>query len=144
MYLLALKEGKAFFLIGYRMYAFALAMHKGCVSHCLVKLQERKMKSLSRVWLWDLMDCVAHQAPHSWNSPGKNTGVDGQFLLQGIFWPRDGTCVSCTADGFLTTKPPEKLWNVSLILTIYPWGSYECSHFTELRSWDGGKRSSIL
>ena len=27
--------------------------------------------------------------------PGKNTGVDCKFLLQGIFWPRDQTCVSC-------------------------------------------------
>ena len=33
-----------------------------------------------------------------WDTPGKNTGVGCHFLLQGIFWPRDGThfsCVSC-------------------------------------------------
>ena len=28
---------------------------------------------------------VAHKAPLSWNSPGKNTGVGCHFLLQGIF-----------------------------------------------------------
>ena len=27
----------------------------------------------------------AHQAPHPWDSPGKNTGVGCHFLLQGIF-----------------------------------------------------------
>ena len=30
------------------------------------------------------------------DSPGKNTGVGGgHFLLQGIFQPRDKTCISC-------------------------------------------------
>ena len=28
---------------------------------------------------------IAHQAPLSWNSPGKSTGVGCHFLLQGIF-----------------------------------------------------------
>ena len=28
---------------------------------------------------------VAHQAPLSWNSPGKDTGVGCHSLLQGIF-----------------------------------------------------------
>ena len=35
-----------------------------------------------------------------WDFPGKNTGVGCHFLLQGIFWPRDRTQVSCTAGGF--------------------------------------------
>ena len=35
--------------------------------------------------LCDPMDCIAHQTPQSMNSPGKNTGVGGHFLLQGIF-----------------------------------------------------------
>ena len=30
-----------------------------------------------------------------WNSPDKNTGEGCHFLLQGFFWPRDGTPVSC-------------------------------------------------
>ena len=33
---------------------------------------------------------VAHQAPHPWDTPGKNTGVDCQLLLQGIF-PAQGS-----------------------------------------------------
>ena len=51
--------------------------------------------------LCDPMDYVARQAPLcSWNFPGKNTGVDCHFLLQGIFprrssLSRDQTQVSC-------------------------------------------------
>ena len=32
-----------------------------------------------------------------WDFPGKNTGVDCHSLLQGIFWPRDWTSVSCVS-----------------------------------------------
>ena len=32
-----------------------------------------------------------------WNSPGKNTGVGCHFLLQGVFWPRDWTHISCVS-----------------------------------------------
>ena len=41
------------------------------------------------------------------DSPGKNPGVSCHFLLQGIFWLRDRTqvsCVSCIAGGFFTTE----------------------------------------
>ena len=38
---------------------------------------------------------VAHQAPLSMDSPGKNTRVFCHFLLQGIFPTQDGTHVSC-------------------------------------------------
>ena len=31
------------------------------------------------------MVCIAHLAPLSWNSPGKNTGGGSHSLLQGIF-----------------------------------------------------------
>ena len=40
-----------------------------------------------------------------WDSPGKNTGVDCNFLLQGIFPTQDGIricCVSCIASRFFT------------------------------------------
>ena len=33
---------------------------------------------------------AAYQAPHPWDFPGKNTGVSGHFLLQGIF-PTQGS-----------------------------------------------------
>ena len=44
-------------------------------------------QSLSRVWLFETPGTVAHQAPLSWDSPGKNTGVGCHFLLQYV------TCV---------------------------------------------------
>ena len=34
---------------------------------------------------------------YPWDFPGKNTGVGCRFLLQGIFLPRDGACISCIA-----------------------------------------------
>ena len=40
-----------------------------------------------------------------WDSPGKNTGVDCNFLLQGIFPTQDGICICCVsyiASRFLT------------------------------------------
>ena len=60
--------------------------------------------------LCDRMDC-SPQAPHPWDSLGKNTGVGCHFLLQGIFRPQDQTQVSCTAGKFFTEppgKPPKK------------------------------------
>ena len=46
--------------------------------------------SLSPVQLlWSHVQ-VVHQAPLSWDFPGKNTGVDCHFLLQGIF-PTQGS-----------------------------------------------------
>ena len=40
------------------------------------------MKSLSRVRLFVTLWTIAHQAPQSMDSPGKNTGVGCHFLLQ--------------------------------------------------------------
>ena len=55
---------------------------------------------------------VARQAPLClWDSPGKNSGVGCRFFLQGIFWPRDQTrisCVSCLSSGFFAAQPPGK------------------------------------
>ena len=43
-------------------------------------------QSFSRIQLFATPRTVAHQAPCCpWNSPGKNTGVGGHFLLQRIF-----------------------------------------------------------
>ena len=38
----------------------------------------------SRVWLCATPYSAAHQVPHPWDSPGKNTGVGCLFLLQCI------------------------------------------------------------
>ena len=47
------------------------------------------------------------------DSPGKDTGVGGLALLQGIFPTQDRAWVSCTAGGFLTTESPGKLTDLS-------------------------------
>ena len=50
---------------------------------------------LSHVGLFASPWTIAFQAPLSVESSGKNTGVGCRFLLQGIFQPRDQTCISC-------------------------------------------------
>ena len=49
-----------------------------------------------------------------WDSLGKNTGVDSQSFLQGIFWTRDRTWVSCIAGRYfflpLSHQGSPKLW----------------------------------
>ena len=40
------------------------------------------LSRFSRVWLCVTPETAAHQAPHPWDSPGKNTGVGCHFLLQ--------------------------------------------------------------
>ena len=52
---------------------------------------------LSHVWLF-----VNPWLLCPWNSPGKNIGVGCHFLLQGIFLPRDRTCVSFITGRFHT------------------------------------------
>ena len=63
--------------------------------------------TLSCVQLFETPWTVAHQAPLSLDSPGKDTGVDSHSLLQGIF-PTQGSnsgllCLSALAGGFFTT-----------------------------------------
>ena len=69
-----------------------------------------KVKSLSRVRLFvNPVDCLAHQAPLSTVSPGKNTGVGCHFLLQGNL-PDPGIeprSPALQADA-LTSEPPGK------------------------------------
>ena len=40
------------------------------------------LSRFSRVRLCATPETTAHQAPHPWDSPGKNTGVGCHFLLQ--------------------------------------------------------------
>ena len=49
----------------------------GSLHTCLLSLQ--LCSTVGTLWM------VAHQAPHSQDSPGKSTGVGCRFLLQGIF-----------------------------------------------------------
>ena len=40
------------------------------------------LSCFSHVQLYATLQTAAHQAPHPWDSPGKNTGVGCHFLLQ--------------------------------------------------------------
>ena len=52
---------------------------------------------------------VAHQAPLSWDFPGKNTGVGCHFFLQGIFLAQELNPLSPVLIGALfTAELPEK------------------------------------
>ena len=53
--------------------------------------------------LWDPIDCSLPGFSVHGNSPGKNIGVGGHALLQGIFQPRDQSQVSIIAGGFFTS-----------------------------------------
>ena len=54
------------------------------------------LSHISQVPLFATPRTVDHQAPLSMGSPSKNIGVDGHFLLQGIF-PTQGAnlCLLC-------------------------------------------------
>ena len=53
--------------------------------HCLSDVHAHMPRHFSRVCLFATLWAVAHQAPLSMDSPGKNTGVGRHALLQGIF-----------------------------------------------------------
>ena len=57
----------------------------------------KKVKSLSRVWLFATPWTVAYQLLRPWDFPGKSTGVGSHFLLQGSSRPRNWTQVSFIA-----------------------------------------------
>ena len=59
---------------------------------------------LSHVQLFATPWTGAYQAPHPWDSPGKNTGVGCHFLCQGIFLTQGLSLASpALAGGFFTT-----------------------------------------
>ena len=70
--------------------------------------------------LCDPMDCIACQAPLSMDFPGKITGVGSIYSSRESSWPKDRTCVSCTADRFLTTKSSGKPWSESRLVVYDP------------------------
>ena len=64
--------------------------------------------------LCDPMGCSLARFLCSWNSPGQNTGVGSQSLLQGIFLTQDWSWVSHIAGRFFTIWATRKLF-ISLI-----------------------------
>ena len=56
------------------------------------------LSPFSRVQLCATPQMAAHQAPHPWDSPGKNTGVGCHFLLQRMKVKRESEAAqSCPA-----------------------------------------------
>ena len=55
-----------------------------------------------------------------WDFLGKNTGMDCHFLLQGIFWPRDQTHVSCIGRWILYHWATREAWDRQWRHTITP------------------------
>ena len=66
-----------------RMICFHLVIIWSPSSETVLRLHSACM--LSTVWFFVTPSTVAHQSPLPWSFPGKNTGVDCHFLLQGIF-----------------------------------------------------------
>ena len=54
----------------------------GKIPHVKMQLLLLLLSRFSLVRLCTTPETAAHQAPPSWNSPGKNTGVGCHFLLQ--------------------------------------------------------------
>ena len=73
------------------------------------------LSRFSHVILFVTLWAVAHQAPLSTDSPGKNTGVGCHALLQGSSQSRNRTSVSCIAGRFFTAKPPVKPFIYSIL-----------------------------
>ena len=78
------------------------------------------LSCFSHVWHFVNLCTVALQAPLSWDSPGKNTGVGWLALLQEIF-PTQGSNPqlegSCIGGGFMITAEP--VGKPVLLLTHY-------------------------
>ena len=52
------------------------------INHSTYKHAMLLLSRFSCVWLCATPEMTAHQAPHPWDSPGKNIGVGCHFLLQ--------------------------------------------------------------
>ena len=71
-------------LTGKQRYQFSLSRNNS-FPYSYPPMWKIKVKSLSHVPLFVTPWATAHQAPHPWNFPGKDTAVGCHFLLQGIF-----------------------------------------------------------
>ena len=66
-----------------QMFSFSEMTHLDVVTHTVsVLLLLLLLSGFSRVGLCATPQTAAHQIPHSWESPGKNTGVGCHCLLQ--------------------------------------------------------------
>ena len=79
------------------------------------------LSHFSHVQLFATLWTIVHQAPLSWDSLGKNTGVDGHTLLQGIF-PNPGL-LHCRQILYLLSPQGRPL---GLSLPIFKTGQLDC------------------
>ena len=102
------------FYLEYTLHHIALCSHRGLVLRGtpalpLHYIQEIKSVSLSPVQLCHPMSYVAHLAPLSWDSPGKNTGGRTIPFSRGSSQPRNWSRDSCIGGRFFaiwaTRKP---------------------------------------
>ena len=56
---------------------------------------------------------IAHQIPLSGISQARILEWVAIFFSKGSSWPRDQTCISCIAGGFLITEPPTLLYPIA-------------------------------
>ena len=71
-------------LTGKQGYPFSLSRNSSS-PYSYPPMWKMKVKSLSRVPLFLTPWTIAHQTPHPWNFPGKESTMGCHFLLQGIF-----------------------------------------------------------
>ena len=77
------------------------------------------------------MDCSPLGSSCPWNFPGKNTGVDCHFLLQGIF-PAQGTnlcllCLLLCQTDSLPLAPPGNLYHTRNVSQYFVISVVECN-----------------
>ena len=87
------------------------------LNECKWSLPAYVLSRFSRVRLFVIPWIVALQAPLPLGFSRKEYW-SGLPLLQGIFRPRNQTCVSCIAGGFFTTEPLEKAASGLYLLLI--------------------------
>ena len=100
------------------------------------------MKLLSRVWLFATPWTVACRLLCPWGFPGKNTGVDSHFLLQG-FLTQESNRVSCTSGRLFTIwATREALVTLQGAVNIFPFSVYRILFPCPLMAWGKGSACS--
>ena len=90
----------------------------------------------SRVRLCVTPQTEAHQLPHPWDSPGKNTGVGCHFLLQCIKVESESEVIqSClTLSDPMDCSPPGSSIHGIFWATVLEWGAIAFSSYTYIPS----------
>ena len=83
------------------------------------------LSRFGRVRLFVTPETAAHQAPHPWDSPGKNTGVGCHFLLQCMKVKSESEVAqSCpTLSDPMDCSPPGSSIHGTLQARVLEWGA---------------------